>query len=90
MEKNLKFLETWSVADFKANHNVEKIEIKQNPHTGKCFFVYGFETGACSEKFKSGQITVPVISQVCSADTGDMFYMLHQMGEGGAMTMATL
>ncbi len=28
--------------------------------------------------------------QVCSPDTGDMFYMLHQRGEGGAMTLATL
>ncbi len=33
-----------SVAEFKAQHNVEKIEVKRNEHTGKCFFVYGFET----------------------------------------------
>ena len=50
MERNLKFLKTMSVAEFKAQHNVEKIEVKRNEHTGKCFFVYGFETGACSRK----------------------------------------
>ena len=84
MEK-LKFLETMTVNEFKAQKGVNKIEVKQNPHTGKCFFVYGCETGAVSDKFLN-----PVISQVCSPDTGDMFYMLHQKGEGGAMTVATL
>ena len=47
-------------------------------------------TGAVSDKFLNGGVTAPVISQVCSPDTGDMFYMLHQKGEGGAMTVATL
>ena len=89
MEK-LKFLETVTVNEFKSQKCVNKIEIKQNPHTGKCFFVYGCETGAVSDKFINGEVTNPVISQVCSPDTGDMFYMLHQRGEGGAMTLATL
>lgn len=79
-----------SVADFKVQHNVEQIEIKRNEHTGKCFFVYGFETGACSKKVETGELTIPVISEVCLADTGDMFFLLHQRGEGGAVTLATL
>lgn len=87
---NLKFIETMSVAEFKVKKGVEKIEVKQNPQTGKCFFVFGFETGAVSEKFLKGDITKPVISQVCSPDTGDMFYMLHQQGDGGAPKLATL
>ncbi len=90
MEKTLKFLETMTVNEFKTQKGVNKIEVKQNPHTGKCFFVYGFETGAVSEKFLSGEVTNPVISQVCSPDTGDMFYMLHQGGEGKATILATL
>jgi len=89
MEK-LHFVETLSVEDFKAQHNVEKIEVKQNPHTGKCFFVYGCEVGAVSEKFLKGKLTNPVISQVCSAKTGDMFYLLHQQGEGRVPVLATL
>ena len=90
MESNLKFLKTMSIADFKQQYNVETIEVKRNEHTGKCFFVYGFETGACSRKVEKGDLTIPVISEVCSPDTGDMFYLLHQKGEGGATTLATL
>ena len=52
MEK-LKFLETMTVEEFKSKMSVNKIEVKQNPYTGKCFFVYGFETGAVSEKLCS-------------------------------------
>ncbi|WP_279130872.1 hypothetical protein [Butyricimonas virosa] len=89
MERDLKFLKTMSVAEFKALHNVEKIEVKRNEHTGKCFFVYGFETGACSRKVDTRELTQPVISEVCSADTGDTFFLLHQQGEG-ATTIAIL
>lgn len=90
MESNLKFLKTWSVAQFKAEHQVDKIEVLKNDATGKCFMAFGFEKGAVSEKFEKGELTNPVVSQVCSADTGEMFYMLHQKGEGGALTMAVL
>lgn len=86
----IKVLETMTVNEFKSQKGVKSIEVKQNPHTGKCFFVYGCETGAVSDRFINGEITSPVISQVCSPDTGDMFYMLHQRGEGNAMTIATL
>ena len=84
--EGLKFIETMSVADFKTKMGVERIDVKQNPNTGKCFC----ETGAVSERFLKGNITKPVISQVCSPETGDMFYMLHQQGDGGAPTLATL
>ena len=90
MERNLKFLKTMSVTDFKAKQGVEKIEVKINKHTGKCFFVYGFETGACSKKVETGELTTPVISEVCSAETGDLFFLLHQQGEGEATTLAIL
>lgn len=86
----VKFVETLSVADFKKKMGVDKIEVKQNPKSGKCFFVYGTEVGAVSEKFLKGEITLPVISQICVPETGDMFYLLHQRGEGGAPVLATL
>ena len=88
--ENLKFIETLSVAEFKAQQNVEKLEIKQNPKTGKCFFVYGIETGAVSEKFLQGKLNDPVISKVVSPEDGEMFFMLHQRGEGGAPVVAVL
>lgn len=89
MEK-LKFLKSWTVTEFKTEHQVSKIEIKKNPFTGKCFFVYGCESGACSEKFESGGIKAPIISEVCSPATGDTFLLLHQQSESGAPTLAVL
>lgn len=90
-QRNLAFLKTWTIPQFKSDNKVEVIEIKRNERTGKCFFVFGIETGACSRKVETGEVTMPVISQVCAAETGEMFYMLHQQGEGGgATTLATL
>ena len=88
--ERLHFVETLSIEDFKTRQKVEKIEVKQIHQTGKCFFVYVMQTGAVSDKFLNGGITCPVISQVCSPETGDMFYMLHQKGDGGAPVLATL
>lgn len=84
--ERLKFLATWSIGQFKQNHYVDKIEIKKNEDTGKCFFTYGFETGACSLK---EEMNNPVISQVCTPD-GEIFYLLHQKGECKATTLAIL
>ncbi len=90
MDNKLKFLKSWSVAQFKAEQEVDKIEVLKNEATGKCFMAFGFEKGAVSEKFQRGELTNPIISQVCSAETGEMFYLLHQKGEGGAETLAVL
>lgn len=86
----LSFVKTMSVSDFKADMGISEIEVKRNPHTGKLFFVFGNEIGAVSEKFEDDEITSPVISQVCSSDTGELFYLLHQMGNGGCRTLARL
>jgi len=90
MDNKLKFLKSWSVAQFKAEQEIDKIEVLKNEATGKCFMAFGFEKGAVSEKFQRGELTNPIISQVCSAETGEMFYLLHQKGEGGAETLAVL
>lgn len=83
-------MKTMSVKDFKAGMGVSEIEVKRNPHTGKLFFVFGDEVGAVSERFEDEEITSPVISQVCSEDTGELFYLLHQRGNGGCKTLARL
>lgn len=88
--KNLKFLQTWTPDEFKALKSVAKIEILQNELTGKSFMAFGAEKGACSYKVLSGELTKPMISQVCSEETGETFYMLHQKGEGGATLLGTL
>ena len=83
--ERLKFIETMSIADFKAKKGVER-----NPQSGKCFIVFGIETGAVSDKFNKGLLTDPVISKVVSPEDGEMFFMLHQRGEGGAHVLAVL
>jgi len=87
---SLKFLKTMEVEEFKKMQHVDQIEIKKNGNTGKCFFVFGLETGPVSNTIKTGQLTSPVISQVCSEDTGQIFYLLHQKGEGTVQLLATL
>ena len=90
MEKKLKFINTMSIPEFKNKFDVNAIELKRNEGTGKYFFVYGVETGAVSRKVENGKLTEPVISEVCSSATGEMFYLMHQKGEGaGAVTLAT-
>ena len=54
--ENLRFVRTMSVEDFKKGMGVPEIEVKKNPHTGKCFFVYGNEVGAVSSRFERGGI----------------------------------
>ena len=90
MENTLKFLQTMTVDEFKAAHGVSKVEILENDSIGKAFAAFGFEKGACSKKVLSGELTNPVFSQVCSQETGDIFWMLHQKGEGGATLLGTL
>lgn len=84
----LVFLQTWSVDDFKKETGTVTLEVKRNPHTGKLFFAYGNEVGAVSDRLESGGFSSPVVSQVCSEDTGDTFFLLHQRGEGGCPTLA--
>lgn len=78
------------VSDFKEMQHVDRIEIKRNENTGKCFFEYGTETGPVSDIINEGRLTSPVISQVCSTK-GDIFYLLHQRGvAGGVKVLATM
>ena len=86
MIRDLAFIKSWSVPQFKAQQGVQEIEVKRNEKTGKHFFVYGFESGACSHKVETGELTMPMVSQVVSATTGEQFYLLHQQGEGGSAT----
>jgi hypothetical protein len=82
---NLTFNETLTVEQFKAQMNVTRLEVKQNPHTGKLFFTFGSKTGAVASK---GIPSKPMISNV-TGDDGESFWMLHEEGTGGAPTLAT-
>ena len=85
MEKNLVFNETLTVEQFKAAHNVSRIDVKKNPMTGKLFFTFGAKTGAVAVK---GIPAHPMISQVTGSD-GSTFFLLHEEGHGGAPVLAS-
>ena len=82
---NLSFIETLTVEQFKSKHNVSKLEVKRNPHTGKLFFTYGAQTGAVASK---GIPEHPMLSRVQTEDD-EAFWLLHEEGQGGAPTLAT-
>ena len=85
LTNNLKFIDTLTVEQFKAEKQVEKIQVKKNPHTGKLFFTFGAKTGAVAAK---GVPTHPMVSLV-EGNGGEQFYLLHEEGTGGAPVIAT-
>ena len=84
MDNNLKFINTLTVEQFKAQQLVQEIQVRQNPRTSKLFFTYGSKTGAVSAK---GIPTHPMISLV-EDNEGAQFYLLHEEGQGGAPVLA--
>ena len=88
--KNVVFLETLTVEQFKRAQGVDKVVVKQNPHTGKYFMTFGAKTGAVAKK---GIPTNPMISFVQGEPTeknpNGKFWILHEEGTGGAPVVAT-
>lgn len=86
----LAFLETLTVEQFKRKQGVERIEVKQNPHTGKLFMTFGAKTGAVATK---GIPERPMLSlvkgEVTEQNPDGKFWMLHEEGTGGAPVLAT-
>ena len=94
---NLVFYDTLTVEQFKAAVRVSRIDVKENPKSGKRFFTYGAKTGAVSAK---GIPEHPMVSIVYpEGDTLDLehigmkncstFYLLHEEGNGGAPVLAS-
>lgn len=87
--KNLEFLDTLTVEQFKAEKHVDKISVKKNPETGKLFFTFGAKAGAVSAK---GIPAHPMVSYVKGEPTPEnpsgKFYLLHEEGQGGAPVVA--
>ena len=90
MEKNLTFMDTLTVEQFKAAMNVSRIDVKQNPKTNTLFFTYGAKTGAVSTK---GIPEHPMFSYVKGEPTvknpSGEFWLLHEEGKGGAPVLAS-
>lgn len=85
--RNLEFLETQTVEQFKAEQRVDKIKVKQGENG--LFFTFGAKTGAVARK---GIPAHPMISKVKGEPTDrnpdGVFYLLHEEGQGGAPTIA--
>lgn len=97
MEGKLTFGETLTVEQFKALVKVSRVDVKQNPKTGKLFFTYGAKAGAVAVK---GIPQHPMFSVVCpEGDQLDIehagqrgcttFWLLHEEGQGGAPVLAS-
>lgn len=85
-DKNLQFLDTMTVEQFKAAMHVDVIHVKENPKKeGSLFFTYGNKVGAVTRK---GVPTHPMISRVVGSE-GEEFWLLHEEGQGGAPVIAT-
>lgn len=71
--KELQFITTWTISQFKAIHHIEAIEIIKNPSTSKLFFSAGTITGAVSRNYKENT----VISKVIGSE-GEEFFLIHK------------
>lgn len=87
---NLQFGRQMSIAAFKAEHNVNAIDIVRNPNTNKLFFTSPDDSdlsGAVSEGWKAD----PVFSWVTAPATTDKpkqsFWMLHKKGSGSGQNV---
>lgn len=90
MEKNLNFISTQTVEQFKREQGVDRLDVKQNPRTGKLFFSFGAATGAVAS---AGIPKRPMVSKVQGTPSEQnptgVFYLLHEEGNGGAPVMAS-
>ena len=75
----LSFNSTWTPAEFKAKHEVSKIDLISNDKTGKQFFATNVRTisGKVSSKIDADK---PVaVSDCTDEDSGENFFMLHNV-----------
>ena len=76
---NLTFVNTFSLADFKKNNEIAKIEIIKSPTTGKLFFsCYSSKLGRISGAVSSDYRTNTMVSRVVAE--GEEFYLIHKAG----------
>lgn len=94
-EKNLNFIRTLSVAQFKKLMGVESVKVIVNPKNRENRFFEAPDNttirGAVSKAWEVGD--TPVISEVCPTDgpkAGEAFWMLHIEGADSDNVLATL
>ena len=92
MESTFNALETLTIEQFKAKMNVDKIEVKRNPNTGKIFFSYGSKTGAVTTQCSLEELAKGAFISRMPADPANgrnkEVWLLHKEGKG-AEVLAT-
>ena len=86
--ETLKFLNTMSAEEFKAQHGITKLDIFRNEKTRRHFFAYGNDYGAVYAKYPLEPLKEPMVSEVLTS-TGEQFFLLHNKSEG-AVKLETL
>lgn len=93
-ERNLEFLESYTIEQFKIKETVKGlIEVKSNPKDSKkLFFTFGPGKNHVGAVSKKGIPSHPVISKVKGLDKDGKpteFYLMHEEGTGDAPVLAT-
>lgn len=86
MSNSLKFLQSFSLEEFKEWKGISFIRIIRNEQTGRYFFGYGDKAGAVTSKYPVEKLEHPVISEVISEESGEQFFLLHNAGDNPQFT----
>ena len=86
---SLKFLNTMSAEEFKAQKGITKLDIFRNEKNHKLFFSYGNKYGAVYAKYPTEPLKEPMVSEVETSE-GEKFFLLHNKGEHAATKLETL
>ena len=94
MEKrNLLWLDSYTIEEFKKLNNVEKIQIGRYRKSGKLYFKYGTHRGVACNGMED--LNVPrIISKVQGESTpynpDGQFFMMHRLSEGSPDIIAEI
>lgn len=93
-ERNLSFIRTLSVAEFKRQMNITKVNIIKNPKTDNLFFQGDDNSdirGAVSKSFDASDTSKLVMSEVApktGPEAGVAFWMLHVKNESDNLQLS--
>ena len=79
--KDLKFLQTTSLAKFKDLLGITQIDVIKNPKKGTLFFVASDDNSVGGKISLSFDSTAPASVSKCKDKEGEEFYMLHNTAE---------
>ena len=79
MEKNLEFLKSWGIQDFKFEVAATTLQILSKTEDSARFF--RTDSGVSGKVSRKGYSADSIVSLVADKTTGEQFYLLHPEGE---------